>query len=87
MHPNIAHLLSLMAYEHLPQHLQAFSRPFHDLAHQLVEDLTIATPPGSDPVLAYGIGSELGAALRKLRESKDCAVTAALCRAKLAAAG
>jgi hypothetical protein len=49
---------------HLPEHLQKVSRPFGELATQLVETL---------PQCA-----ERTVALRKLLESKDCAVRAQL---------
>jgi hypothetical protein len=57
-------LLQFFAYEHLPPHLQEVSRLFHDLAHQIEENL-----PGNP---------EKTVALRKLLEAKDCAVRAAL---------
>lgn len=64
LHPAVAHLLSFFTYEHLPEHLQAISRPFCELAHDMVAELP------SNP--------ELTAALRKLLEAKDCAVRAAV---------
>ena len=64
MHPAVKAILKYFEYEHLPEHLQAVSQPFHALAHKLVEE-------GLD-------GPELTAALRKLLEAKDCAVRAAL---------
>lgn len=51
-------------FDHLPEHLQAVSRPFHDLAVQLAD----RHPRGGDQV-------ETG--LQKLLEAKDCAVRAA----------
>lgn len=57
-------ILRYFAFAHLPEHLQAVSAPFADLAHRLVESL----PPGP----------ETSVALRKLLESKDAAVRAAL---------
>lgn len=51
-------------YSHLPAHLQAVSKPFGDLATQIVDTLP------SNP--------ERTAALRKLLEAKDCAVRALL---------
>jgi hypothetical protein len=51
-------------YFHLPEHLQAVSKPCHDLAEQMIEAL-----PDSP---------ELTAGLRKLLEAKDCFVRAAL---------
>ena len=57
-------LLQFFAYEHLPAHLQAVSKPFGDLARQIVSELP------SNP--------ERTVALRKLLEAKDCAVRALL---------
>jgi hypothetical protein len=57
-------LLQFFAYNHLPDHLQAVSKPFCDLAMEL----TINLP--SNP--------ERTTALRKLLEAKDCAVRALL---------
>jgi hypothetical protein len=58
------YLLQFFQYEHLPERLQAVSKPFCDLAKSLVETLP------SNP--------ERTVALRKLLESKDCAVRALL---------
>lgn len=55
-------MLQFFAYTHLPQHLQAISKPFGDLA----ENITINIPRNP----------ERSAALRKLLEAKDCAVRA-----------
>lgn len=57
-------LLQFFAYEHLPKHLQEVSRPFGELAQQIVHTLP------SNP--------ERTVALRKLLEAKDCAVRALL---------
>lgn len=57
-------LLSYFAFSHLPEHLQAVSRPYCELAHHLRDTLPE--------------GAEATTALRKLLESKDCAVRAAL---------
>ncbi len=57
-------LLQFFSYEHLPDALRKISKPFGDLAHQLVADLP-ANP-------------ERTTALRKLLEAKDCAVRAQL---------
>lgn len=54
-------------YDHLPEHLQKVSKPFHDLAHQLVEQM----PPRTD---------QLEVALQKLLEAKDAAVRATIPR-------
>ena len=64
MHPSVKAILKYFEYEHLPEHLQVVSQPFHELAHELVEQELE--------------GPELTAALRKLLEAKDCAVRAAL---------
>ncbi|MFE6379238.1 hypothetical protein [Streptomyces roseolus] len=64
-HPAVANVLRFFAHDHLPPRLAEVSRPFADLAH------SVAAHPG----LA---GPELTVALRKLLESKDCAVRAAL---------
>ncbi len=56
------HIEQFFAYEHLPPHLQAVSKPFGDLARGL-----IATLPRNP---------ERTVALRKLLESKDAAVRA-----------
>ena len=57
-------IIQFFSYQHLPKNLKDVSRPFRDLAVKLDEDL-----PG---------GPEKTVALRKLLESKDCAVRAAL---------
>lgn len=57
-------MMQFFAYAHLPPHLQAVSKPFGDLAQQIVDDLP-ANP-------------ERTAGLRKLLEAKDCAVRALL---------
>ncbi|MFE5996779.1 hypothetical protein ACFQ6C_07775 [Streptomyces sp. NPDC056454] len=59
-HPSTAQAVRGFAYDHLPAELQEVSKPFHDLAQTLLDRLP------DDP--------ELTAALRKLREAKDCAV-------------
>lgn len=63
-HPSVAHFEPLFAYGHLPEHLQAVSGPFGELALELLEVLKD--------------GPELSAALRKLVEAKDCAVRQAV---------
>lgn len=57
-------LLDFFAYEHLPEHLQAASRPYGELAVHIVN----TTPRNAERTVA----------LRKLLESKDCAVRALL---------
>jgi len=56
------HILQFFGYAHLPPHLQAVSKPFGDLADQIV-----ATLPRNP---------ERTVALRKLLEAKDAAVRA-----------
>ena len=60
------HILQFFAYSHLPPHLQAVSKPFGDLAQQIVE--TLPRNP------------ERTVALRKLLESKDAAVRALIAK-------
>lgn len=60
------HILQFFAYEHLPPHLQAVSKPFHDHAHGIIE--TLPRNP------------ERTVALRKLLEAKDAAVRALLAK-------
>jgi len=57
-------MLQFFAFDHLPEHLRAVSRPFGELARTICETLP-ANP-------------ERTVALRKLLEAKDCAVRAAL---------
>jgi hypothetical protein len=63
MHPSTEAILRFFEFEHLPSDLQEISRPFAELAHRMAEQLD---------------GPELTAGLRKLLESKDCMVRAAL---------
>ncbi|MGW4757768.1 hypothetical protein [Streptomyces chartreusis] len=63
-HIGTTHLLRYFEYAHLPEHLQAVSKPCADLANELVN--------------ALPDGPELTAGLRKLLEAKDCFVRAAL---------
>jgi hypothetical protein len=55
-------MLKFFAYDHLPEHLRAVSRHFHDLAHRV----TGMCPEGPERTVA----------LRKLLEAKDAAVRA-----------
>lgn len=55
-------LLQFFIYDHLPPHLQEYSRPFAELAKLLIAKLPL--------------GPERTVALRKLLEAKDCAVRA-----------
>lgn len=58
------HIAQFFAYEHLPEHLQVISKPFGEMAQQIIE--TLPRNP------------ERTVALRKLLESKDAAVRAKL---------
>lgn len=64
MHPSTEALLRFFDFSHLPEGMQAISKPFCDLAHQMANDL----PPNAETTTC----------LRKLLEAKDCAVRAAL---------
>ncbi len=57
------YLIQFFSYGHLPEHLQLISKPFCDLANQIV-----ALPTNPERTMA----------LRKLLEAKDCAVRASL---------
>jgi len=57
-------MLQFFEYAHLPQHLQAVSKPFCDLAHQIAA--------------TYPANPERTAGLRKLLEAKDCIVRSAI---------
>ena len=59
-------LSQFFSYEHLPKGLQVISAPFCDLAKILVLELPM--------------NPERTTALRKLLESKDCAVRAAIAK-------
>lgn len=56
--------IKYFAYEHLPEKLQAVSKPIGELAKQMEETLPD--------------GPEKSAGMRKLLEAKDCFVRAAL---------
>lgn len=62
IHPAVVQLLGNFRVDHLPEHLQAVSRPFQDLAHQLAETLT---------------GAEVTRSLERLWDAKNWAVLAA----------
>lgn len=57
-------MLRFFEYDHLPEHLQKISKPFCDLA----QDIAAFLPRNPERTVA----------LRKLLESKDCAVRAVL---------
>lgn len=60
------HIEQFFAYAHLPEHLQAVSKPFGELAAKIIE--TLPRNP------------ERTVALRKLLEAKDAAVRALLAK-------
>ncbi len=64
-HPAIREILRHFRYKHLRPDLQAVSRAFCDLAHEMADRF----PAG---------GAELTVCLRKLLEAKDAAVRVAL---------
>lgn len=64
-HPDVAHVLRYFEFAHLPMLLGQISRTFYNLAHDLADMEDLDVP-------------ELTVALRKLLESKDAAVRAAL---------
>lgn len=64
MHPASAQVIRYFTFDHLPEHLQKISKPFHDLAMEMVNTLP------ENPEVTVG--------LRKLLEAKDCMVRAAL---------
>lgn len=78
MHPATAEILRYFEYDHLPQQLAAVAKPFHDLAHGLV-DPDVEALETEQPLLE---GPEATAGLRKLLEAKDCFVRAALPRTR-----
>lgn len=59
-------LFQFFEYAHLPEHLQAVSKPFHDLTRELILQLPANT--------------QRQRALEKLLEAKDCAVRSAITR-------
>lgn len=61
-------LLRYFHYDHLPEQLQRKSKPFHDLAYDMVAEAGRAE---------WDI-TETMAGLRKLLEAKDCMVRASL---------
>lgn len=63
-HPGVQHIARYFEYSHLPERLQAVSRPCAELAAELIRVIPD--------------GPELTVALRKLLEAKDAAVRAAL---------
>lgn len=73
--PPTEHILQFFAFDHLPPHLQAVSRPFCDLARLIVaaEGIELTGMPVQFPLPR---NPERTVALRKLLEAKDAAVRA-----------
>lgn len=68
--PSNIHLYPIFRYfkyDHLPEHLQKISKPFHDLAIKMINDIQDGEG-----------GQEKAAGLRKLLEAKDCFVRAGI---------
>lgn len=72
--PQTEHILQFFAYEHLPLHLQAVSRPFCELARILVAEGGLQLEGA--PQFPLPRNPERTVALRKLLEAKDAAVRA-----------
>ena len=64
MDQSVANIMRFFEFDHLPENLQEVSQSFYQMAHHLERDLPT--------------GPEKSVALRKLLESKDAAVRAAL---------
>lgn len=67
-HPGVQAALQWLAFSHLPEELQRFSRPFYQTAAELIIEIPVDSP-------------ELTTALNSLVEAKDWAVRAGI-RAK-----
>lgn len=70
MHDSIPLLLRYFDYDHLPPELQEVSKPFSNLALDMVRRFGETEDGGS--------GAQLNRGLQKLIEAKDCMVRAAL---------
>lgn len=71
-------ILQFFAYEHLPERLQAVSRPFCELARMIVAEGEM--PSGTPIQFPLPFNQERTVALRKLLEAKDAAVRALLAK-------
>ena len=69
MNPASDRMLQHFTYAHLPERLQAISKPLAEMAVVMAENLD-----SDDPL----VGAEVTTGLRKLLEAKDCFVRAAL---------
>lgn len=73
------HIVQFFAYEHLPPHLQAVSKPFCDLARAIVGDER-GMPEGTSTQFPLPRNPERTVALRKLLEANDAAVRAVVAK-------
>lgn len=64
-HPGVRDALQWLAFSHLPQALQAYSRPFYRAALAIIEEIRTDSP-------------ELTTALNRIIEAKDSAVRAGI---------
>ena len=79
----IAHFFPrLFSYGHLPEHLAAVSEPFYHLAAEMIRIQGLSEPAQPknemEKELRQRTIDEAAEGLRKLMESKDCMVRAAL---------
>ena len=77
--PAPEHIIQFFAYEHLPPHLAAVSKPFANLARAIVGDER-GMPEGTSTAFPIPRNPERDGALRKLLEAKDAAVRAAIAK-------
>jgi hypothetical protein len=61
-------ILKYFKYQHLPPHLQAISKPFSDLAHEIADRYMEIGKENNFDI------AETIAGLRKVLEAKDCIV-------------
>lgn len=71
-------IMQFFAYEHLPEALQAVSKPFCDLARLVVAQGEL--PTGTSVKFPLPRNPERTVALRKLLEAKDAAVRASIAK-------
>lgn len=72
------HIMQFFAFEHLPEKLQAVSKPFCELARLIVAQGEM--PAGTSIQFPLPRNPERTVALRKLLEAKDAAVRAAIAK-------
>lgn len=69
MEMNFTDRMKNFGYDHLPDHLQKISKPFHDIAQEVLDRVKMASSHSQTETIEC---------LRKLVEAKDCAVRATL---------